>query len=118
MSFTDHVLEQMAALGPVQAKKMFGGWGIFRLGLMFAVVIDDALYFKADALSVGRFEARGLKPFVYEAKGRSVSLRYYQAPPETLEEPAAMAEWAGEAWACAVRNQKPAKARKTGPRSG
>jgi DNA transformation protein len=114
--FTTLVLEQMSALGGVQAKKMFGGWGIFRMGLMFAVVIGDELYFKADEANVGRFESRGLKPFIYEAKGRRVSLRYYQAPPETLEEPSAMAEWAGEAYACALRHQKPPQARKARPR--
>jgi DNA transformation protein len=106
VSFTTHVVELMAPFGPVQARKMFGGWGLFRTSLMFAVVIGDELYFKADEHSVGRFRARGLKPFSYDARGRSVSLRYYQAPPETLEDPAAMAEWAGEAYACALRNQK------------
>jgi DNA transformation protein len=59
MSFTAHVVEQMSFLGPVQAKKMFGGWGIFRMDLMFAVVIGDELYFKADEQNVGQFLARG-----------------------------------------------------------
>ena len=113
--FTTLVLEQMSSLGPVQAKRMFGGCGIFKMGLMFAVVIGDELYFKADEQNVGRFLARGLKPFTYEAGGRSVSLRYYQAPPETLEEPPAMAEWAGEAYACALRNQKPPRRPKARP---
>ena len=104
--FTGHVVEQMSVLGAVYAKRMFGGWGIFRMGLMFAVVIGDELYLKADEASVGRFKARGLKPFTYAAKGRAVSLRYFQAPPETLEDPQAMAEWAGTAYACALRHQK------------
>lgn len=104
--FVSLVLELMAPLGGVQARRMFGGWGIFSAGLMFAVVIRDELYFKADAENVGRFQERGLKPFVYEARGRTVSLRYHQAPPETLEEPQAMAEWAGEALDCALRQRK------------
>lgn len=105
--FTEYVLEQMAGLGGAQAKRMFGGYGIFRAGLMFAVVLDDGLYFKADDLSVERFSSRGLKPFTYEAKGKPVSLHYYQAPPEVLDDPSAMVEWARDAYACAVRNQKP-----------
>ena len=115
MSFTAHVVEQMFLLGSVQAKRMFGGWGIFKMGLMFAVVIGDELYFKADGQNVGRFLARGLKPFSYEAAGRKVSLRYYQAPPETLEDPSAMAAWAGEAYACALRNRNPPKRAKVRP---
>ena len=104
--FVAHVVEQMPALGGISARKMFGGWGIFSGGLMFAVVIRDELYFKADAENVGRFKDRGLKPFVYEAKGRTVSLRYWQAPPETLEDSQAMAEWAGMALACALRQRR------------
>lgn len=107
--FIAHTVEQMSALGGVQAKKMFGGWGLFKDGLMFAVVIQDELYFKVDDGNVARFESRHLKPFTYEAKGRQVALRYFQAPAETLEDPHAMAEWAADAWACALRNRKPAK---------
>lgn len=105
--FVNLVLELMVPLGRVQARKMFGGWGVFSDGLMFAVVIRDELYFKADAENVGRFESRHLKPFVYEARGRTVSLRYFQAPPEALEDPQAMAEWAGSALECALRHRKP-----------
>ncbi|WP_157265244.1 TfoX/Sxy family protein [Azohydromonas aeria] len=104
--FVSLVLEMMAPLGGISAKKMFGGWGIFSGGLMFAVVIRDELYFKVDDENLGRFESRGLKPFTYEAKGRAVSLRYFQAPPETLEEPQAMANWARSALDCALRQRR------------
>jgi DNA transformation protein len=111
-AFVQHIVDQMQILGGVLPRKMFGGWGIFKNGLMFAVVIHDALYFKVDDQSIGRFEALGLKPFTYEAKGRSVALRYYQAPAEALEDTQAMAEWAGDAYACALRHHKAPKARR------
>lgn len=110
--FVTHVVEQMSSMGSVHAKKMFGGWGIFKDELMFAVVIQDELYFKADDENVGRFESRHLKAFTYEARGRRVALRYFQAPIETLEDPQAMADWAADAWACALRKRKPVKAPK------
>lgn len=108
--FIAHVMEQMSALGGIHAKRMFGGWGIFKDDLMFAVVIQDELYFKVDDENLARFESRGLKPFTYEARGRRVALRYFQAPAETLDDAQAMAEWAADAWACALRNRRPAKA--------
>jgi DNA transformation protein len=111
-AFVQHIVDQMQALGGVSPRKMFGGWGIFKNGLMFAVVIQDVLNFKADDQSVDRFESLGLKPFSYEAKGRSVALRYYQAPAETLEDAQAMAEWAGDAYACALRHHKAPRARR------
>jgi DNA transformation protein and related proteins len=112
--FAEFVVEQMAGLGGVEARRMFGGCGIFRAGLMFALVADDMLYFKTDAANVGRFEARQLPPFTYVAKGERKSLRYFQAPPEVFDERQAMTEWARDAFECALRNQK-VKATKAGP---
>ncbi len=38
----------MAGFGPVTVRPMFGGAGIFRDGLMFALIADEVLYLKAD----------------------------------------------------------------------
>lgn len=120
--FTDFVVEQMAGLDGVRAKRMFGGHGIFRDGLMFALIAGDTLYFKADEASIGRFQERGLGPFTYEARGKEkMSLRYFRAPEEVFDDAQAMTEWAREAFECALRNRKPAaKAapRRPAPRSG
>ncbi len=111
--FADFVVEQMSALGGVEARRMFGGWGIFRAGLMFGLIVGDTLYFKTDAANRGRFEARGLVPFTYAARGRTMSLGYHAAPPEVFDDAQAMTQWARDAFECALRNQKvaPVKAR-------
>jgi DNA transformation protein len=116
--FADFVVEQMAGLGGVTARRMFGGHGIFRDGLMFALIAGDTLYFKADDVNVGRFEARGLGPFTYESAGRPpMSLRYYRAPEEVFDDAQAMTEWARDAFACALRNRKPAAPKARRPAS-
>lgn len=109
-AFAHFVVELMAGFGQVQAKPMFGGFGIYCQGLMFALIAQDQLYFKADAQSVGEFTARGLGPFVFESQGKATLIKYYQAPPEVYDEPDHMAHWARLAYACALRQQKPAKA--------
>jgi DNA transformation protein len=112
------VAEMMSGFAPVLVKPMFGGFGIYWQGLMFAILLDETLYFKADAESVPRFEARGLNPFTYETKdGRRSSLSYYEAPPEVYDEREHMAQWSGLGFECALRQQalKGAKAaRKAG----
>ena len=57
--------ELFASLGGVEARRMFGGWGVYHRGLMFALVSDDTLYLKADAELAPEFEALGLPPFRY-----------------------------------------------------
>ena len=105
-AFADHVAGLMAGFAPVQVKPMFGGFGIYRDGLMFAIIVDEMLYIKADDESRGRFEARGLTPFTYETKrGSKSSLNYHQAPPEVYDEPEHMVAWSRLGWECAVRQQ-------------
>ena len=102
-NFADFVLEVLRDWRPVSAKRMFGGHGIYHAGVMFALVADGTLYLKVDEESRGEFEAAGLAPFVYEAKGRRVSLSYYRAPDAMPDEPEVAREWAERGWQAALR---------------
>lgn len=97
--FRDLVLDQLGALAP-QVKRMFGGAGLFRDGLMFAVLDDDRLYFKVDEASRPRFEAAGMGPFEY-AEGKH-ALGYYEVPADVFEDSTQLVEWASTAIAVAV----------------
>lgn len=97
------------ALGRVAARSMFGGWGIYREGRMFGLIADDTLYLKADDKNRAMFEAEGLGPFVYDGKGKPVSMSYYEVPPEALDDPSAMRPWAVSAYDAALRAPAPKK---------
>jgi DNA transformation protein len=105
--FADLVADQMAFVPGLRIRRMFGGHGVFRDELMFALIARDRLYFKADAASRVEFEARGLGPFTYEARGRTNALGYHEAPPEVFEEIDAMREWVDKAWRAAVEAKRP-----------
>ena len=104
--FVDYILELLAPLGGVQAKRMFGGHGVYLDGLMFAIIDDDNLYLKADDQSRALFEDQGLTPFTYQSKGKTVTLSYYQAPVEALDESDALCEWARHGFEAALRAQR------------
>jgi DNA transformation protein len=113
--FVEHVVETMRDFGVVRAKQMFGGWGLYHDGLFFALIIADALYLKADDDNRAQFEGAGLESFVYVTKdGERIAMSYYQAPPEALESPAAMTDWARSGYGAALRSKtrKPARRRK------
>ena len=42
----DYLLDQLAGAGGVSAKKMFGEYGLYCDGKMFAIVADDQLFIK------------------------------------------------------------------------
>ncbi|MBL8524033.1 MAG: TfoX/Sxy family protein [Betaproteobacteria bacterium] len=103
--FVDYLLELLAPWGRVSSRAMFGGHGIYRDGIIFGLVIDDAFYLKVDDVNRADFEAHGLGPFMYRSPRRdeAVSLGYYLCPEEALESPALMREWANGAFAVALR---------------
>lgn len=110
--FTDYLAELFEQFGPVQARRMFGGYGIYHEGLMFGLVANDTLYLKADETTAQDYESRGLGRFAYEKGDKIVHLSYYLAPEEILDSPENAAHWARLAYAVAVRAQ--ARARRPG----
>ncbi len=114
--FVANVLDLLAPWGGVSARRMFGGHGLYRHGLMFAIVSDDILYFKADNGNRGGFEKAGMEPFTYERKNRTVALSYWEAPSELFDDPDAMIAWAKQAFAAASRAKVPDKPLRSRPK--
>lgn len=108
----NELLEDLfAPLGGVSLRRMFGGLGVFKEGLMFALVAADVLYFKGDETTSPKFAAEGFGQWVYPGRDRPVPMPYWQAPDRLFDEPDDFAEWAIAAFDVAKRTQKP-KARK------
>jgi DNA transformation protein len=107
--FVDYCCELLAGIGPVDAKRMFGGYGISTGGVNVALIADlgegDILWLKGDGLSAPRMEAAGSRKFTYTAKGVARSLNYFSAPDEAMESAQAMAPWARAALDCALRRR-------------
>lgn len=106
-----HVQDLLSGLGPVEAKRMFGGHGIYLHGTMFALIADDVLFLRSDAATALAFAALGLPPFQYHRAGRVIVMAYHQAPEDFLEDRAVAAHWARLAYDAAlrVRASKPAR---------
>jgi DNA transformation protein len=68
--FKDFVRDLLVDFGPVTIRNMFGGAGIYADGVMFAILVDDTLYLKADEASRRAFETEGMGPFTYEPAGK------------------------------------------------
>ena len=85
---------------------MFGGFGIYHQGLMFALVIDDILYLKADAESKLVFEKRGLAPFEYDRRNKIIKMSYYQAPEDIFDDFEEATHWANLAYNAALKTKK------------
>lgn len=96
--FKDFVTELLSGVGPITIRNMFGGAGVYADRVMFAIVVDDVFYLKADETSQRTFEGEGMGPFTYRPAGkRPVAMRYWEVPPRLLEESEELASWARQA---------------------
>ena len=104
------VLDQLAGLGDVRPRRMFGGVGLYCGERFFALIDDGILYLKVDDTTRARYTRRRLKPF---APSGMPSMSYYPVPPSILEDADALVVWAREAVGVAARaaTAKPAKRR-------
>ena len=111
ISFKEYVVDQLAELGFVTVKKMFGGAGIYYDGSIFGLLADDVLYFKVDDSNRFDYLQIGMEPFQPFAN-KPMSMPYYEVPAEILEDRKLLADWAHKALS-ASRN-KPTKPQKQG----
>ena len=101
-TFADHAVDLLSGLGPVDARRMFGGYGIYARGVMFALLDDDELFLKTDDETRDRFRAAGCRMWVY---GRMAETNYYRPPDEAHEDADAMLPWARLGLAAALRRR-------------
>ena len=78
--FIDSLHDVFSTLQPVTTRRMFGGTGLFHSGLMFAIVIDDLLYLKADKVTSQQYIHEGCEPFTYSRQGKPVSYTHLTLP--------------------------------------
>jgi DNA transformation protein len=71
-SFAEFPREQLAPLGRVMMRRMFGKTGVFCDGLMFAMVTDNMVYFRVDEGNRAAFnEAESFPPSTTKSRVRS-----------------------------------------------
>ena len=104
--FGQYLHDLFSEFGPITIRNMFGGGGIFHDGVMVGLVAEDTVYLKADAETVADFEAEGMGPFTYTAKGRRMRMSYWEVPHGPLDDPAEFAVWAKRAHEAALRARK------------
>jgi DNA transformation protein len=103
-SFAEFLREQLAPLGRITMRPMFGKTGVFCDGLMLGMVRENTLYFRVDDGNREVFkEAESYPPLNYEKGGGTIDLSFWRAPERLFEQPDELITWAGAALAAARR---------------
>jgi DNA transformation protein len=102
--FAEFLRDQLAPLGRIAMRRMFGKTGVFCDGFMLGMVRDNTLYFRVDDDNRAAFkEAESFPPLDYQKKGGTIDLSFWRAPERLFDEPDELVVWALAALAAARR---------------
>ena len=92
------VREVFEPLGAVDIKHMFGGAGVYYRDVMFALISNETLYLKVDALNQEMFKAVGAERFHFKPQsgknaGKAIAMSFWELPEELLDDPDALLDW-------------------------
>ena len=105
--YIDYILDLLLPLGNIKAKKMFGGYGIYKDNIFFALVIDNILYFKVGDNNRSQYDSFDSKPFSYEGKNKKiVTMSYWEVPIDILEDNTKLTQWVQHAVRAASNAKK------------
>ena len=112
-SFVDYVTDDLlGGTSGVRSRAMFGGYGIYKNDTIFAIIVDDELYYKVDDSNRRDFEKLNSEPFTYAAKGRKrVTMSYWKLPAEVMDDSQLLEEWTDKAMRVAIKRAGQSKKR-------
>ncbi len=90
----------------ITSRAMFGGWGIYKDGVIFALIIGGVLYFKVGKENRAQFEKHGSKPFHYKNKSKDVILPYWELPEEVMGDREMIETWIAQSAAVSAAKKK------------
>jgi len=102
-AFAGRAVDSLTPLGPVVARRMFGGHGIFLDDAMLALTFQETLWLKSDPENRAMFEEGGARPFIYTRQGKPVELSFLSVPEDVMADRDRLIDWAGAALKAARR---------------
>ena len=77
---------RLGSWGPIQVKRLFGGYAFYRDGIIFGLFFRERVYFKTNDANRGDYLGAGMGPFEYtRSNGRSIAMCYHEVPRHVLD---------------------------------
>jgi DNA transformation protein len=93
--FYEYVMEDvLEEFSGITSKRMFGGFGFYKDGVIFGIIAEGKLYFKVGESNQKDYEAFGSAPFTFPMKnGKTTTISYWELPQQVMEDKALLAAW-------------------------
>lgn len=102
-----YVKEQLAFLGRLSTRSIFGGIGVFIDERLLGIVMDDKLYLHTDPSNLEEYERRGMPQFKpYPNAFDHLTTDHHQVPAEVLDDAEELKRWAERALKAAIESAR------------
>jgi DNA transformation protein len=110
-----------SGMGPVTARRMFGGVGLYAGAVMFGLIDDGRIYLKTDAALKRELTAAGAVSWIYTERtgpkaGIAQETSYWSLPESALDDPEEALAWGRRALAIAEALRAAGPKRRRGAR--
>ncbi len=105
-NYANYIVEILSPYGEIRARSMFGGYGVYKNGIIFALIVDDELYFKVNSSNRSQYEELDSEPFIYNAKGKKVTMSYWKVPMEILEDEDQIGNWLEQSYEISLKTKR------------
>jgi DNA transformation protein len=92
--FLNYITDLLDPIEGITSRAMFGGYGIYKDGLIFAIIDDNELYLKGVGKAVIVFENAGSEQFSYQGKKGIVKMCYWKVPSDIIDDKEKLIHWA------------------------
>ena len=102
-----YAVDLFSGMGRVEARRMFGGAGLYAAGVMFGLIDNDVIFLKVDAALKADLAAAGSCPWVYTVQkgpraGVPQETSYWSLPESALDDPEEACAWGRRSLAAAL----------------
>lgn len=105
-NYVEYVLDLLSPFGAISSRAMFGGYGIYKDGIIVAIIAYDELYFKVDSTNQLQYEKLGSTPFTYVANNKRATMSYWKVPLEIMEDENRLSKWLEQSYDISLKNKK------------
>ena len=83
--YLEYILDVLSLCDNITAKRLFGGYGLYQNGIIFAIIVENELYFKVDESNINLYQNLNSEPLTFHAKRKAITMSYWKVPDEIIE---------------------------------
>jgi DNA transformation protein len=101
-----YVTEQLAFLGRISNRSIFGGIGIFVEERLLGIVINETLYLHTDKSNLDDYLSRGMEQFKPYPNAFDLTTDHHRVPQDIIDDPEQLKVWGQRALTAAIESAK------------